>query len=112
MFGYVDALKDDYQLILVDMRGHGKSDKPDDPRAYNAEIQVSDIVAVLDALGIDKSQLFWLLLGCETRLGANQVCSRTFSLVHHRRTHAARWDDSDWAAWLLANGSGWEWRVW
>ena len=23
MFGYVDALKDDYQLILIDMRGHG-----------------------------------------------------------------------------------------
>ena len=28
MFGYVNALKDDYQLILVDMRGHGQSDKP------------------------------------------------------------------------------------
>jgi pimeloyl-ACP methyl ester carboxylesterase len=31
--GYVDALKLDYRLILVDARGHGGSDKPHDPRA-------------------------------------------------------------------------------
>lgn len=26
--GYVDALKDNYKLILIDCRGFGKSDKP------------------------------------------------------------------------------------
>ena len=34
MHGYVDALKANYQLIMVDARGHGKSDKPYDPAAY------------------------------------------------------------------------------
>ena len=31
--GYVEALQSDYQLILVDARGHGGSDKPHDPAA-------------------------------------------------------------------------------
>ena len=35
-WGYVDALKDDYRLILIDPRGHGKSDKPHDPAAYQS----------------------------------------------------------------------------
>ena len=35
--GYIDALKDDYQLILMDARGHGKSDKPHDPAMYISE---------------------------------------------------------------------------
>ena len=29
--GYVEALKNDYQLILIDLRGHGSSDKPGMP---------------------------------------------------------------------------------
>jgi pimeloyl-ACP methyl ester carboxylesterase len=67
MFGYVDALKDDYQLILVDMRGHGQSDKPADPAAYAAETQVGDIVTILDELGIDKAHFYGYSLGA--RLG-------------------------------------------
>ena len=27
-YGYTDILKDDFQLILFDFRGHGRSDKP------------------------------------------------------------------------------------
>jgi pimeloyl-ACP methyl ester carboxylesterase len=56
--GYVDALKLDYRLILVDARGHGGSDKPHDPRAYSLENRVGDVTVVLDALGIEKA-LFW-----------------------------------------------------
>src|SRR5437763_14786365 len=32
--GYVEALRRDYRLILIDARGHGASDKPRDPDAY------------------------------------------------------------------------------
>ena len=46
--GYVDALKDDYQVILMDFRGHGKSDKPHDPALYSVESIVGDVIAVLD----------------------------------------------------------------
>ena len=56
--GYVDALKRDYRLILVDARGHGRSDKPHDASAYPLESRAADVVAVLDALAIDKAH-FW-----------------------------------------------------
>jgi pimeloyl-ACP methyl ester carboxylesterase len=56
--GYVEALKPDYRLILIDARGHGASDKPHDPDAYVLNRRVADVVAVLDALDIAKA-LFW-----------------------------------------------------
>jgi pimeloyl-ACP methyl ester carboxylesterase len=46
--GYVDALKADHQVILPDARGHGQSDKPHDPTAYDLALRTSDVVAVLD----------------------------------------------------------------
>lgn len=52
---YVRAMKDDCRLILVDARGHGDSDKPHDPAAYQMERMASDIVAVLDALHLEKA---------------------------------------------------------
>jgi pimeloyl-ACP methyl ester carboxylesterase len=56
--GYVERLRPDYRLILIDARGHGASDKPHDPDAYLLKRRVSDVVAVLDALDIAKA-LFW-----------------------------------------------------
>jgi pimeloyl-ACP methyl ester carboxylesterase len=56
--GYVERLRSDYRLILIDARGHGASDKPHDPEAYVLNQRVSDVVAVLDALDIAKA-LFW-----------------------------------------------------
>ena len=50
--GYVAALKPNYRLVVIDARGHGQSDKPHDPPSYAPEKLASDIVAVLDDLGI------------------------------------------------------------
>ncbi len=57
-YGYVKELKDGYTLILIDARGHGESDKPHDPAAYDFKPQVGDVVAVLDDLKIEKAH-FW-----------------------------------------------------
>ncbi len=62
-FSVVDALKDDYQLILVDARGHGKSDKPHDPSAYLPEPKAKDIKAILDELGIDSTHYLGYSMG-------------------------------------------------
>jgi pimeloyl-ACP methyl ester carboxylesterase len=35
--GYVDAFKAERQVILLDSRGHGQSDKPHDPAAYTPQ---------------------------------------------------------------------------
>ena len=56
--GYVDALKPHYRLVLVDARGHGKSDKPHQASVYELSLHVGDIVAVLDALDLPRAH-FW-----------------------------------------------------
>src|ERR1700761_3442443 len=55
-FGYVEALKSRYQLILPDTRGHGQSSKPHEPEAYTPLNFAADITAVLDDAGIQKSR--------------------------------------------------------
>ena len=55
---YVDALKSHYQLILIDARGHGASDKPHDKTAYAWPIMVMDVLAVLDSQDISQA-VFW-----------------------------------------------------
>ncbi|HEY4684619.1 MAG TPA: alpha/beta hydrolase [Dehalococcoidia bacterium] len=56
--GYVDALKDSYQVVLIDLRGHGMSDKPHDSEDYAWEPMVADVRSVLDALRIVKADIF------------------------------------------------------
>ena len=41
--GYVDALKPKYRVVLIDARGHGKSDKPHERAAYAWPIGSMDI---------------------------------------------------------------------
>jgi pimeloyl-ACP methyl ester carboxylesterase len=54
-YNYVDALKDNFQLILVDARGHGDSDKPEGAEAYQLESMVNDIITVLDNLRLQQA---------------------------------------------------------
>jgi pimeloyl-ACP methyl ester carboxylesterase len=61
--GYVDALKDDYRLILIDARGHGASDKPHEPEAYSFQNVTADVVAVLDDLAIATAHYFGFSMG-------------------------------------------------
>lgn len=55
--GYTAGLRG-YRLILMDHRGHGRSDKPRDIEAHRMERYVADVIAVLDAAGIDRAA-FW-----------------------------------------------------
>jgi pimeloyl-ACP methyl ester carboxylesterase len=61
--GYVEALKDEFQLILVDSRGFGASGKPHEVAAYSREAKVGDVCAVLDDLGIDKTHYWGYSMG-------------------------------------------------
>jgi pimeloyl-ACP methyl ester carboxylesterase len=56
--GIVAGLSTDYQLILIDARGHGLSDKPHGTEAYGGEIHAADVLAVLDELNLDSAS-FW-----------------------------------------------------
>lgn len=61
--GYVDGLRDRYRLILLDSRGHGRSDKPHDPALYEMKLRAYDIVAVLDALGLERAHVLGYSMG-------------------------------------------------
>ncbi|WP_072689091.1 alpha/beta fold hydrolase [Rhodococcus marinonascens] len=62
-FGYVAALRDRYRLILVDLRGHGRSDKPHDETAYAMDLVSGDILAVLDHLKMPSAHVLGYSLG-------------------------------------------------
>ena len=61
--GYVDALRDDYRLVMIDCRGHGLSDKPHAQEAYTMEMRVADVHAVMDELGIDAAHYWGYSMG-------------------------------------------------
>src|SRR5262252_2031776 len=50
-------------LITWDIRGHGRSDSPDDPALYSEELSVGDMSAVLDAAGAGRAVIGGLSLG-------------------------------------------------
>ncbi len=61
--GYVDMLKHNYRLVLIDARGHHLSDKPRDESSYGLEYFAQDVVAVLDALDIPKAHYLGYSMG-------------------------------------------------
>ncbi len=63
IWGFVEGLKDNYKLILIDARGHGYSDKPQDPEAYGIQSLVADVVTVLDDLNIEKAHFLGYSMG-------------------------------------------------
>ncbi len=61
--GYVSDLQRDHRVINVDLRGHGKSDKPHEPSAHRSEVVISDVLAVADAEGVDRFAIWGLSYG-------------------------------------------------
>ena len=59
--GVLPDLARDYRVIALDLRGHGKSDKPHDASAY--EPMATDVIALLDHLGIERAHLVGYSLG-------------------------------------------------
>ncbi len=49
------ALSADHSVITWDVRGHGRSDYPDDPAQYSAQLAVGDMIAILDAAGFERA---------------------------------------------------------
>lgn len=47
---YTDLLNDGYQVITLDMRGNGKSDKPHDSAAYDNAAEAKDIMLLMKFL--------------------------------------------------------------
>ena len=78
--GQIDALSKHHKLVLWDMRGHGRSDYPEDPAAYSEALTISDMAALLDEVGATSAIVGGLSLG--------GYMSLAFHRSHRERVHA------------------------
>jgi len=75
---YLKTLNKDYRLVLIDIRGHGASDKPHDSKAYEMKLLVDDITAVLDDLNVDKAHFFGYSLSGRLGFGTAKYAPKRF----------------------------------
>ncbi len=62
----VPYFQDHYRLILVDLRGHGKSDKP--ATGYHMDEMARDVIGVMQHLGLERAHIVGSSLGAEVGL--------------------------------------------
>lgn len=80
--GYIEPLSEHFQVIVPDLRGHGKSDKPDTVESYVLPLLVEDMIAVLDDLEIQTAHVVGYSIGGRIALGfAKYVPERLLSLT-------------------------------
>lgn len=60
--GLINALSQEYRVIALDNRGHGRSGKSHDPDQYGMEM-VEDVVRLLDHLKIEKTHVVGYSMG-------------------------------------------------
>ena len=71
-----------FRVVTADPRGHGRSDRPRDPAAYDDDAYASDVLAVLDATGTESAFLVSECLGAKwALLAASAAPERVRGLV-------------------------------
>jgi pimeloyl-ACP methyl ester carboxylesterase len=69
--GWLGALeRKGYRAVAVDLRGHGESDKPHDPAAYDRGQMVGDVLGLMDHLGLGPVDLMGYSMGAHLSLAA------------------------------------------
>ena len=68
MGGAIKGLSNNFQVIAVDVRGHGKSEKPHDPDAYGMNV-IDDQIRLLDHLKIKKAHVSGYSMGGAIAIG-------------------------------------------
>ncbi len=58
--GQVPFLARHFQVVTIDPRGNGRSDRPADPAAHGTREYAADVIAVLDAVGVEQAVLVGL----------------------------------------------------
>lgn len=79
-----DALKNDYRMILVDLKGHGYSDRPQDDR-YSLQDHAAAVVGLMEHLKLENVVISGSSFGCAvalmTALKAQQGSSGTVTAL-------------------------------
>ena len=79
--GYVDRLNQEFEVVTIDLRGNGESDKPVRPQDYHVDRHCDDILAVADACGIGRFALWGFSLGGNIGRYLAAQSSRVISLI-------------------------------
>jgi 2-succinyl-6-hydroxy-2,4-cyclohexadiene-1-carboxylate synthase len=61
--GIPERLGERFQVIAIDLIGHGKTTAPDDPERYRIERAVEDLIALLDRFGVEKTAVLGYSMG-------------------------------------------------
>lgn len=56
------------RMVLLDLRGHGRSSRPTAPEAYSWELMAGDVLALMDHLGLERATVGGLSLGADVTL--------------------------------------------
>ena len=100
--GYVTALAG-YRLLLLDHRGHGRSDCPAEVAAHRLGEYVADVIAVLDHAGADRAALVGYSAGAEVAYAvAARHPGRVAAVAGIGAVGAPAEDAGDVAAWCAA----------
>ncbi len=79
--GMIPSLAEDYRVVALDVRGHGKSAKPHEPEAYGLAL-VEDVVRLCDHLQIERAHIVGYSMGAMIALKlATTHPDRTLSVV-------------------------------
>ena len=93
--GVAAALMKDHRVIALDARGHGKSGKPVDPKAYGPEMG-RDVIRLLDHLKIPRAHIVGFSMGAIIAghlVTTNPERFITATFVAHHPVHS--WTASD-----------------
>ncbi len=104
--GYVAALRLQHQLILIDGRGHGASDKPHDIAAYTLEHRAADVTAVLDVLSIEKAHFWGYSMGGWIGFGMAKYRPQRLAKLVIGGSHPFARDNSAFRQWLRHGMAG------
>ena len=66
--GWVDLLKPHYRLILPDLLGHGRSQKPWRKKHYSLQLLAADVLAVMDHAGVGQARVMGYSMGGMTTI--------------------------------------------
>jgi 2-succinyl-6-hydroxy-2,4-cyclohexadiene-1-carboxylate synthase len=76
----IPYFQDHYRLILVDLRGHGKSDRPE--TGYHMDEMARDVTGVMEQLNLERAHIIGSSLGAEVGLSiAANYPEKVISLV-------------------------------
>jgi pimeloyl-ACP methyl ester carboxylesterase len=104
--GYVAALRSKYQVVLIDARGHGGSDKPRDETSYALDCRAADVTAVLDALGIKKAHFWGYSMGGWIGFGMAKYAPQRVDRLVIGGQHPFARDQSGFRQWLRIGITG------